>query len=125
MQAKALYKIYKKKLGPLKSSLKFKFGDGSFRSMGKVKMHIQISKENSISFFADVIQAEIPLLLGLDVLDKEKLVVNNVKNEIWNYKQNWVHAITRKFDHCYVVWQSARKFMFYTKAELTKLHRHF
>ncbi len=67
--------------------------------------------------------ADVPLLLGLDVLDNEKLVSNNVQNELQEAQHCWSMPLTRKHGQLYLTWNS--KSIVLTKSEIIKLHRHF
>ena len=47
----------------------------------------------------DVVAADVPMLLGLDVLDREKLIVDNVDNLLVSKLHDWTIPITRKEGH--------------------------
>ncbi len=47
----------------------------------------------------NVVPADVPLLLGLYVLDSEKLVANNVQNEPQSAHYGWSMPVTRKHRH--------------------------
>ena len=72
---------------------------------------------------ADVVTANIPLLLGLDVLDREQLVADNVLNQLQCHHRGWSIPISRKHGHMYVTWNISKSY--YTRAELRKIHKHF
>ena len=105
----------------------FKFGDGSYQSSGKMKIKIPTPKGKYMFVDFDIVNADVPMLIGLDVLDNEKMYANNVTNELVNVKNDWVMNLTRKFGHLFLQWYNPSKRLgtYFTKAELTKLHRHF
>ncbi len=122
-QAKAYCKIpeFKFKLEP--SSTFFRFGDGSYPSLGSMEIRIPIPNGSFLKIQSDVVSACIPFLLGLDVLDRESIVANNVTNELQSPLSGWSIPLKRKFGHLYLC--LGTKEVLFTKTELVKLHRHF
>ena len=104
------------------SDTRFRFGDGSYDSLGKIIIKIPTPNGSTLVRKMDVVQADIPLLIGLDLLHEEKLVADNVRNKLVNTVSNWEMPITRKFGHLYLCWS---KSILFTKSELIRLHRHF
>lgn len=70
----------------------------------------------------DVVQPDVPLLLGLDILDREQLVPDNIENLLESRLYGWGMPVTRRFGHMYISCD-VNKIMF-TRTELYKLHRH-
>ena len=63
----------------------FKHGDTLVRSRGMVKLMLPTLRSTiEIPFILDVVEIEIPTLLGLDVLDRNNLLVHNMTNHLWN-----------------------------------------
>lgn len=93
----------------------FKFGSDRQRSIGKCCMRIPYANYYAINMKVDVVNVDIPLLIGLDVLDKYYLYCNNVRNELVCEDPVWSHPITRKLGHLYYVWEHD---VMYTMAEL-------
>ena len=60
--------------------------------------------------------------MGLDVLDREGIVLDNVEIILDSRSDNWKHPIIRKHGHMFVNWNEEE--VCYTKAELQKLHLH-
>lgn len=104
----------------LKPSLRrFLFGDQLQKSLGKMVLYLTTDR-GPIPFEVDVVGIDIPLLFGLDFMDKHKAVPNIVRNQFEAAK--WCVPITRKFGHLYVeMYYSVN----YTHSELLKLHRQF
>ena len=71
----------------------------------------------------DIVRPDVPFLLGLDILDKEGLVANNVMNQLQSLKYNWSLPIERKLGHMFVSWESTSAY--FTKPQLIRLHKHF
>ena len=63
------------------------------------------------------------MLLGLDLLDANKLYANNVDNELCSSALGFKIPITRKFGHMYIEWPTSS--VLFTRSELVKLHRQF
>ena len=59
----------------------------------------------------------------LDVLGNDKLVANNVLNELQATRHGWSMPLTRKFGHIHLTLNS--KSIFFSKSKIIKLHRHF
>jgi hypothetical protein len=60
-----------------KTRIQFKFGDMTIPSIGMIKFNLPTPR-GAIRTKVHIVQADVPLLLGLDIHDKYKLVVNNV-----------------------------------------------
>ncbi len=74
-------------------------------------------------FPMDVVSADMPMLLGLDILDREGLIACNVRNELQSVYHGWKIPIERELSHLYVT--SNPKHIQFTRPELIKLLRHF
>lgn len=71
----------------------------------------------------DVIDTDIPFLLGLNILGREKFVADNVKDVLENRRDNWQLPIRRKCGHMFVEWGPCD--VRFSRSELQKLHLHF
>ena len=105
------------------SRSEFKFGDGTFKSKGKIKVRIPTPDGSFIEIDIDVVEADVPMLLGIDVMDRERIVANNVTNYAVQEDGRWKMPLIRKFGHMYLVWKPNE--ILFTRPELVKLHRHF
>lgn len=120
------------------SSRSFRFADSLYESLGVVKMPLETPPGiPSISVPLDVISADVPALLGLDVMDNHSLTPCTVSNRLIRRKvlDNKTHS------HSYVIddWSVPLKryeghlyanicvpvSTFFSKPQLLKLHRHF
>lgn len=105
------------------SDYSFLFGDRLYISLGNMDIHLPTPDGAFLTFQADVADADIPLLLGIDVLDAECMVAENVENVLDHRKRNWRLPITRRGKHMYVVWNVSH--VMYSRAQLKKMHMHF
>ncbi len=85
------------------SLTKFKFGDVVISSLGTVQIRIPLPNYSFLEIKVNVVPANFPLLLGLDVLDKDKLVANNVHNELLATHHCGSLPFIRKHEHLYHV----------------------
>jgi len=104
------------------SNYSFRFGDGLHASLGSITINIPTPNGRYITGEVDVISADVPLLFGLNLLDTEGLVANNVVNEL-QCIEGWTLPITRKLGHLYLQWNYAQ--VLFTRNELRKLHLQF
>lgn len=68
------------------SSVQLKFGNGGFPSDGTFMVRTPTPDGPFISVKMNVVSVDIPILHSLEVMDREKLVANNVLNELQSYK---------------------------------------
>ena len=106
-----------------RSAAAFKFADGTFQSLGKAPIRIPTTHQTFIQLEVDVVKPDVPLLIGIDVLDRESLVADNVNNILESRIYGWTVPIIRKHGHMYIEWKPSKTL--FTRAELVKLHRHF
>jgi len=118
-QAKALWKLqgFKSQIEP--SNILFKFGDVVHCSNKIMNLSIPTPNGNELNFKCNIVNADVPLLLGLDVLKRENLIVNvrDLKHEHMDSKLPMKihknHLIVPLVDE-----------IFYSKVQLLKLYRH-
>ena len=115
-QAKAYCTLTGTKMKLRPSMKAFRFGDGVFNSLGTIHIRIPTPDGSFLFLDIDVVQANVPMLVGLDILDRYYLVPDNVENLLVNKKANWKMPITRKFGHLYLEWDFSE--VLYTKTEL-------
>jgi len=71
----------------------------------------------------DVVNADIPFLIGLDFSDKHKIVADNVDNILRSKIYGWEMPIRRIHGHLLLTWDI--KTILFTGTELEKLHKQF
>lgn len=64
------------------------FGDGLYLSLGTMELRISTLDGDFISFKSDVVDADIPLLLGIEVPYAEGMVADNVDNVLEHRTNN-------------------------------------
>lgn len=122
-QAQAYCRMTTQKLNLAPSPYTFKFGDGSRHSLGHMTFRMPSDQNSFISLSIDVVDADIPLLIGLDVLDKANIYVDNVHNRLVHGSGKWFLPLERKRGHLFLPWTTAS--ILFTRKELQKLHEHF
>lgn len=115
----------------------FRFADAVYKSLGKISipLHTPAGIPN-IPVEVDIVEADIPALLGLDVLDEESLTPCTVSNRLIKrmpikradetiYMDLWYTPMQRSHSkHLYVPLRFPTS-SYFTKAQLSKLHRQF
>ena len=99
----------------------FKFGSQRKKSIGATEVKVLYGQDKLVLLRLDVIEVNIPILLGLDTLDKFKMYVNNVLDLLTCMKPPWEQPITRKNGHLFYEWE---RLVLYTDTELRRIHRH-
>jgi hypothetical protein len=87
-------------------------------------MQLPTSNGILIMLEVDVVPTNVPMPLGLDVLDKFGLSADKVHNVLHCKAEDWKLPLLRKLGDVYLEW-SAKDRILYTKSELQKLHRNF
>eukprot|EP00171_Calliarthron_tuberculosum_P002994 IDg2994t1 len=100
----------------------FKFGEHVISSISQSIFRIPYANNRSICEELDIIDINIPLLMGLDLMGKYKLYIDNVSNMLICQTPRWYHPVTRKFGHIYYEWTHETM---YSERELRKMRRHF
>eukprot|EP00171_Calliarthron_tuberculosum_P003182 IDg3182t1 len=94
-QAEAYYRFMGIPLAIIPATKRlYKFGSERKASVGKAKFCIPYAEDRHIMIELDVVEIAIPLLIGLDVLDKYKLVVDNVENRLICRDPKWSAPLT-------------------------------
>lgn len=83
----------------MESPLSYTFGDSIRTSFGVIHIQMQIHEDFLFPFWIDIVDAHVPLILGLDLLDKRTLVADNVENRLVHKKHGWSLLITRAHVH--------------------------
>ena len=102
--------------------LKFKFGNRCHIGLGRVEIRIPINGTYVLCPNIEVVDVDVPLLLGLDFLDEYKMIVDAANDLLESKIRAWSFLLTRKLGHIYLEWDYGT---FYTSEELLKLHKHF
>ena len=111
----------------------FRFLNVSSKLFGMIELGIQTPDHTPpICILLDVVDVDIPALIGLDVLDGHCLMVDNISNRLWNrviisedpleFVDKWWVPLIRDQHHLYGHLHIATS-TFYTTQQLCKLHR--
>jgi hypothetical protein len=103
------------------SPVRFRFGEHLYHSLGCLKIRVPM-RDSYISHPVDAVDVDVPLLLGMDFLDRHAVVLDVTKNTILHTSTGSCQSLTRKHGHLYIEWQSE---MMFTQHELQKLHKSF
>lgn len=122
-QARAYHKMTGSCMRLTPSTLNFKFGDFLCKSEGVTNVRVPMPQGGFISFAAHVVCADIPMLVGLDLLRKHQLVLDFEACRITQKRNDWHLPMTFKGGHIFFQW--SQREICYTKAELQRLHLHF
>lgn len=100
----------------------YRFGAGRHPAVGAIPGRIPVTGDFCIPLVVDVIDLNVPLLLGLDVLDAYKIYVNNTINRLVFVNKGVSVPVVRKMGHIYYEWGAEA---YCTFPELQRIHRHF
>lgn len=104
-------------------SLRFRFGHHVIQSMGKVNIRIPQGNNSHLSLSIHVVNLDIPLIIGLDVLKSYHLLINYLANQLEFPSTGTTMPLVYKRGHIFLEWD--HQSILFTKAELTRLHLHF
>lgn len=88
-----------------------------------MEFRIPLSGNRYLPVIADIVNADIPLLIGLDYLDREQILPDNIQNKLICETESWELPIIRRMGHMFVEWDI--RTIFFTKVELFRMHRNF
>lgn len=91
-------------------------------SLGQMSIRVPTTDGSYIPLTVDVINIDVPFLIGLDVLDTEKLVADNVDNKLTSRCYGWSIPITRRNKHMYI---TALNHHSIHTVRAKKMHQHF
>ena len=121
-QAHAYCREYRIPFAPTTSTSRFIFGDQECASLGKLNILVPCPGTD-LKVCVDIVQPSVPLLLGIDTLDKHKLNVLSVENELHSVVFGWTLPLIRQQGHLYLKWHPPSE-TFYSRQQLYRLHQH-
>jgi hypothetical protein len=86
-------------------------------SLGILHMQLPTPNGSFIMLEVYVVPTNVPMLLGLDVLDKFGLCADTVHNVLHCTVEDWNLSLVRKLGHVYLEWSATDRIL-YTKPEL-------
>ena len=137
-ELKSIFSRFGRRVPQLKwSPNRFRFADTSYNSLGKVSLPLATPPSGPpIVAEMDIVNADIPALLGLHVLDREALMANTVANRLTRrslvqnnssflYLDEWhVPLLRSESGHVYAEMDCPSSVMF-TRPQLGRLHKQF
>lgn len=122
-QAKAYCREHKVEFRPRNAGARFVFGDRACPSLGEI--YIIIPTPTGLKQIrAHVVGADVPLLIGVNTLDKYGWNVLTVENALHSVKEGWHLPIQRQDGHVFLTWEPLFGII-YSKTQLQRLHYHF
>lgn len=122
-QAQAYYKESGRPFQLIPSKRRFRFDNGSQKSLGTIELRLPTPIGSFIRRPVDVVSADIPLLLGLDLMRDHGFIIDLPAMEIHQRTEGWSIELAFKVGHLFVEWDWAT--VLYTRAELEKMNLHF
>lgn len=86
-------------------------------------MILTIPNGGYFPIIAHVVEAYIPLPLGLNLLRRERLLLKFITNELKSCSYGWRLPLVNQFGHVFVEWRES-SLVLYTKTELQRLYLH-
>lgn len=82
----------------------FRFGSVDHKGLGVMEIRLPLGDDHFISVAANIVPLDVPLLLGLDVMQELKLVIDFSKNTIYNPENDKEIPLVVKRRHVYLEW---------------------
>ena len=101
----------------------FRFGESCFPSIGTIRIALPSGKNDLKPLTINIVDVDVPFLLGLDELDNSRMYVDNVDNLLRFKDRPFSLPLTRKLGHIYLTWNLSQTL--FNRTELRKLHLHF
>jgi len=101
----------------------YQFGGGKNDRVGCLAIRVPITAELIIIMAVDVIMLNVPFLLGLDTIDRYKMYVKKVTDELVRVNEGIRLPTIRSDGHVYYRWEWSPDIL-YTFPELVRIHRH-
>lgn len=109
-------------LAPSKSG-NVAFGMGETKPLGVGTIRFPVNGL-TLSFKIQVVQSDIPILLGLPDMDRLKVSYDNQNDVLLHHTTGATAPVVREFGHPFIRWDGFMQ-CFYTENELQRLHRRF
>ena len=102
----------------------YKFGDRKFEGMRLLKIRILVIDDFFLSFEVEIVNVDVPLLIGLERLDTFKVSIDLANDRMLSRDGEWEIHLKRDQGHLFVIW-NVQAGILVTLPELRKCHRHF
>ena len=100
----------------------FCFGTHRHKGLGRIEIRVPISNDYYIPVMTEVVNIDIPFLLGLDKMTDNDIVLDTNRQTLSSSTDGWKVSLVRKRGHLYYDWEIR---VLFTEAELHKVHNHF
>ena len=123
-QAKAYCNLFNLPFSPSKENERaiFSFGTHKHFGLGSLTVRIPVAPTHFISLSVEVVDTNVPFLLGLDTMERYKMVLDTDKCTLSSKLEGWHISLRKKLGHLYYEWGPN---ILFTELELMKVHRHF
>ena len=123
-QAKAYCSLFNVPFSPSESNARnvFSFATHKHIGLGLLTVRVPIAPTHFISVSVEVVDTNVPFLLGLDTMEKYKMVLDTDKCILSSKLEGWQIRLRKKLGHLYYEWGPN---VLFTESELMKVHRHF
>lgn len=122
--AKAYYHLTQTDFKLTKSGNTYEFGDNQLSSLGALENKIPVLDQMVLREKVDVVQTNVPFLIGLELLEKHELYFNNVKNVLCGTTLSIGIPLKGKRGHVYLKWDKGYEIL-NTRLGLVKGHKNF
>lgn len=110
------------RLTPSKTLATFRFGEDRHTSRGVLRVRVPVARDFFLSLLVDVVDLDIPFLIGLYTLDAHDMHANTVTNMLVCVNESLKVPLVRNLGQIYLYWGHQ---MLYTMEELQKVHSRF
>jgi hypothetical protein len=101
-QALAYARFTSQNISTRTSHSAFRFGDGRQVSLGLISIRFPMADGHFFDRDVDVVPADVPLLMGLDLMDEVGLLFDNTTNQLIHPLSGWSLPVVRKLGQAYM-----------------------
>lgn len=103
------------------SNVTYKFGDHTYRSKGTFEFRIALNKHSYIPIYADIMETDVPLFIGLQDLKQNGLLLIYLEDVLIHCPKKKTRCpVSYKNGHVFIEWYYTK--VYFTRAELMRLH---
>lgn len=104
------------------SGTKCCLGIKCYPAHGLIKNRLPVSLTHFADIETEIMNIDIPVLLGLDAFSKFKIILDFEDNAMKLKCDNWELQIVQKLGHTYIEWAPS---IFFTERKIQLINRHF
>lgn len=123
-QAKAYCNLFNLPFSPSKENERaiFRFGTHKHFGLGSLTVRIPVAPTHFISLSVEVVNINVPFLLGLDTKERYKMVLDTDKGTLSSKLEGCHISLRKNLGQLYYEWGPN---ILFTESERMKVHRHF